>query len=83
MNQDIHTASIRASLGLSIRFPSASLCWMSGIVLRVIPTVDITTKAIEMQEMTLAAMEVCGFSMRSHRQIWYLTNRPLPKSSST
>ena len=48
-----------------------------------IPTVEMTTKAMEMQEMTLAAMEVWGFSMRSHRQIWYLTNFPLPKSSST
>ena len=32
---------------------------------------------------TFAANDVWGFSMRSHKQIWYFTNLPVPKSSST
>ena len=70
VNQDIQTASMRASLGLSMRLPSESLCCIAGIVFRVIPdadkfgilcelgfsrnlpTVETTTKAMEMQDMT-------------------------------
>ena len=33
--------------------------------------------------LTLAAVDVCGFSMRSHRHLWYFANLPVPKSSST
>ena len=40
VNQDIQTASIRASLGLSMRLPSESLCCIAGIVFRVIPEED-------------------------------------------
>jgi len=28
-------------------------------------------------------VEVCGFSIRSHKHLWYLANLPVPKSSST
>ena len=53
------------------------------MILKMLPIVETTTKAMEMQEITLAAMEVWGFSIKSHKQIWYLTNFPVPKSSST
>ena len=69
----MQTASIRASLGY---------CGSnSGMVAMTMPTVEMTTKMMEMLEITWAAFEVSGFSMRSHKQIWYLTNLPDPKSS--
>ena len=73
VNQDMHTASIRASLGY---------CGLSsGMVAKTIPTVEMTTKRMEMFEIIWAAFDVSGFSIKSHRQIWYFTNLPVPKSS--
>ncbi len=43
---------MRASLGLSIFSPFAFSCWIDGIVLSVMPTVDTTTKAIDITEIT-------------------------------
>ena len=69
----MQTASIRASLGY---------CGSnSGMVAMTMPTVEMTTKMMEMLEITWAAFDVSGFSIRSHKQIWYLTNLPDPKSS--
>ena len=73
MNQDMQTASIKASLGYCSS--------RSGMVAKTMPTVEITTKRMEMLEITWAAFDVSGFSIRSQRQIWYLTNLPVPKSS--
>ena len=69
----MQTASIKASLG----YCGSS----SGIVAKTIPTVEITTKRIEMLEIIWAALDVSGFSIKSQRQIWYFTNLPVPKSS--
>ena len=73
VNQDMQTASISASLGY----------WgsSSGMVANTIPTVEMTTKRMEMLEIICAAFDVSGFSIKSHKQIWYFTNLPVPKSS--
>ena len=79
----MQTDSTRASSGLSIGFPLRSVCWKAGMVLRIIPNVEITTNNIEMEDMALAAPLVSGFSKRSQRNFWYGTNLPVPKSSTS
>jgi hypothetical protein len=50
VNHEMHTASMSASLGLSMDSSSAFLCWIAGIVLRVIPKVETTTKEMDITE---------------------------------
>jgi len=45
----IQIASIMASLGLSVGFPSSSRTATDGMVLAVIPAVERTTKVIEIK----------------------------------
>ena len=52
VNHEMQTASMRASLGLSMGSPSIFLCWMEGIVLSVMPTVETITNAIDITEIT-------------------------------
>ena len=50
VNHEIQIASMRANFGLSIGSSSALRCWMEGIVLSVMPTVETTTNAIDITE---------------------------------
>jgi hypothetical protein len=50
VNHEMHTASMSASLGLSMDSSSAFLCWIAGIVLRVMPKVETTTKEMDITE---------------------------------
>ena len=52
VNQEMQTASIRANFGLSMGSSSMLRAWIDGMVLRVIPTVDTTTNAMDITDMT-------------------------------
>ena len=52
VNQEMQTASIRANFGLSMGSSLMLRAWIDGMVLRVIPTVDTTTNAMDITDMT-------------------------------
>jgi hypothetical protein len=52
VNQEMQMASMRASFGLSIASPSAFRCCTDGTVFRVMPTVEATTKMMDITEIT-------------------------------
>ena len=52
VNHDIQMASMRASFGLSMGSPSAFRCCTEGTVFRVMPTVEATTKTMDITEIT-------------------------------
>ena len=52
VNQEMQMASISASFGLSIGSPFLFLCWIMGMVLRVMPTVETTTNAMDITDIT-------------------------------
>ena len=52
VNQEMQTASMRASFGLSIGSSLMFRAWIDGIVFRVIPTVETTTNAMDITDMT-------------------------------
>ena len=52
VNHEIQMASMRASFGLSMASPSALRCCTEGTVFNVMPTVDATTKTIDITEIT-------------------------------
>ena len=76
VNQEMQTDSTSASSGLSMGLPARSVCWKAGMVLRIMPMVEITTNSMLMEDIAFAAPEVSGFSRRSHKNFWYGTKRP-------
>ena len=67
VNQEMQTDSTSASSGLSMGFPARSVCWKACMVLRIMPKVEITTNSILMEDIAFAAVDVSGFSIKSHK----------------
>ena len=82
VNHMMQMVSSMDSTLLSVGFPSSSGGpENSGMVLRIMATVEMMTKRTETQEMTLAARLDSGFSNRSQRNCWERAQLPSPQYS--
>ena len=78
VNHEIQIASMRANFGLSIGSSSALRCWMEGIVLSVMPTVETTTNAIDITEINWKIKEYIylNFINFNYYHYWWLKSNP-------